>query len=357
MTITRQFWCFCVVVWLLVTAPATIAESFRNPYRIPTPVDPGMVAAGDLNGDGVADFVWLDGTTSPVTLNVLLSQPHGGWLPGESITYPVPLTRGATCQIGDLNNDTRLDLVCSSANEFTSTIEVFLGNGDGTFQSPVATDATFQYTSSWGIPAFNIVGDLNGDGFADLFEEDAQNWHAQIMLSDGKGGFNALLPLGTAINEYLPTVAADVNGDGIPDLLFPFGPEVALGKGDGTFGPITSYAADSYYAAVCAFHDMDGDKHLDAICGDEETTTGDITGASDLIILHGNADGSFNTTPIAKKTFGHHATEFDGFGTFQAPVAIADMNGDGVPDVIGYSGDGLAVALGGSRLTFSTPLH
>jgi hypothetical protein len=356
MTNARPFWAFSLLVLLVFIAPAAMAESFRNPYHIATPVDPNNLAVGDLNGDGIADFVWVDGSASPVTLNVLLSQPNGGWLPGTSITYPVAGTRGPLCRLGDLNHDARLDLVCSVAVEFTSTMEVFLGNGDGTFQSPVDTDTTFQDAGNWAIPIFSIVGDLNGDGFADLFEEDAQNWRAQIMLSDGKGGFKAPLPIATAINEYLP-LPGDVNGDGIPDLLFPFGPEVALGKGDGTFGPITSYAENSYYAAVCVFHDMDGDRHLDAICGYEETITGDITGASDLIILHGNADGSFNTTPIAKTTFGNHDTQYGGFGTFQQPVAIADLNGDGILDVVGISGDGLAVLLGGPGLTYGTPLH
>jgi hypothetical protein len=356
MTNARPSWAFSLLVLLVFIAPAASAESFRNPYRIATPVDPNIVAAGDLNGDGIADFVWEDGSTTPVTLNVMLSQPNGGWLPGASITYPLAGTRNALCQLADLNNDKQLDLICSTADQFTSYIHVFLGNGDGTFQSPVATDASFKYTSSWGAPVFSVVDDINGDGFADLYEEDVANEWSQVMLSDGKGGFKALLPMQIGINGVLP-VSGDVNGDGIPDLLFPFGPEVALGKGDGTFGPVTTYAAIDYYASVCVFHDMDGDGHLDAVCGYEETLDGDITGASDLIILHGNADGSFNTTPIARKTFGNHASEFDGFGAFHSPVAIADMNGDGILDVIGYSGDGLAVLRGGPKLTFSAPLH
>jgi hypothetical protein len=358
MTNAKPFWALAPFVLLVFLALAAPAETFRNPYHIPTPVDPNTVTAGDLNGDGIADFVWEDANTTPVTLNVALSQPNGGWLPGASITYPIAGTRGATCSLADLNSDKRLDLICGSADQFTATIEVFLGNGDGSFQSPIATDAHFQFTSNYAAPVITVLGDLNGDGFPDVFEEDAANWHAQILLSDGKGGFKAFLPLSNiGINEVLPVAAADVNGDGIPDLLYPFGPEVALGKGDGTFGDITSYAAENYYAASCVFHDMDGDGRLDAICGYAETTTGDITGATDLIILKGNADGSFNTTPIAKKTFGSHLTEYSGFGTFLAPLAVTDINGDGILDVIGYSGDGLAVVLGGPKLTYGTPLH
>ena len=65
-------------------------------------------------------------------------------------------------------------------------------------------------------------------------------------------------------------------------------------------------------AATCIFHDMDGDGHLDAVCGYAETADGDITGATDLIILHGNPDGSFNTTPIAQEEIGDYNNEYDG---------------------------------------------
>jgi hypothetical protein len=314
-----------------------------------------MIAVGDLNGDGIADFVWEDTSTNPSKMAVLLSQPGGGWLPGTSISLPPGVGGFADCLIADFNRDGRQDLVCASAYQFSSWVNVFFGNGDGTFQPPVST-ALPADSSSYVSPLINLVGDLNGDGFPDLNEIDPQSQVSIILLSDGKGGFKAPIAAPTGINSF-PPVAADVNGDGIPDLLFPLGPEVALGNGNGTFKPAINYATSSDYDATCAFHDMDGDGHLDAVCGYDESTTGDITGASDLIVLHGNPDGSFNTTPIAHKIFGDHNTEYDGFGTFQTPIAVADLNGDGIPDIMATSGDGLAVLLGGPSLAFSTPLH
>jgi hypothetical protein len=337
----------------LFTSALLHAQTFTNPYRIPTPVDPDTVVAGDLNGDGRPDILWTDSSVNPHILHTLLAQPSGNYLALPNVTLPADSTD--FCLLADFNLDHHLDLVCSAAQGLNASIEVFLGNGDGSFQSPVITALNTYNSGSNAYPLISLIGDVNGDGLPDLFEEDA-NGTAQILLGDGKGGFGPGIEIQSGINGLLP-VTADVNGDGHPDLLFPGGPSVALGKGDGTFSSQTSYAAPSYYDATCIFHDMDGDGHLDALCGYQGTSGGDITGSTDLIILHGNPDGSFNTTPVADKTFGDKDSEFDGFGTFQTPLAVADLNGDGILDVIGSSGDGLAILLGGSGLTFSTPLH
>lgn len=272
----------------LLATSALSAQTFRNPRRIPTPVDPATIAAADLNGDGIADIVWGDTFTSPATFHVLLSQPGGGYLAGTNIIYPIVSTRPPERVLADVNNDKHADLICSSTIETTTYVHVFLGNGDGTFQPPSTTTA---YTNDdYTAPVLTSIGDLNGDGFSDILVQDLGSGQDVVLLSDGKGAFQAPLsqPL-NFINQGVP-VAADVNGDGILDLLEPQGPEVALGRGDGTFAPTVNYSEVSYYAAQCAFHDMDGDGHLDAVCGYPETVALDITGATDLIILHGNPD-------------------------------------------------------------------
>jgi hypothetical protein len=334
------------------------AQSFSNPYRIPTTSDPYSVTVADFNGDGRPDIAWLDISTTPNQMHVLLAQANGSFLPASTLlTFPsVAITRSPNCLAADFNQDGHQDLVCSQAAQFAMSVLVFLGNGDGTFQPPISTVVPTASNGAWVVPLIFLAGDLNGDGFTDLIIEEAQSQDTQVLLGDNKGGFRAGIPIHAGFNYPVPVIA-DVNGDGKPDILWPDGPEVELGNGDGSFGPLMNYSETSYYAATCTFHDMDGDGHLDAVCGYPETNNGDITGATDLIILHGNPDGSFNTTPISDKTFGDKNNQYDGFGTFQFPLAVADLNGDGISDVIGSSGDGLAVLLGGKGLSFRTPLH
>jgi hypothetical protein len=183
---------------------------------------------------------------------------------------------------------------------------------------------------------------------------DALNQQTYIVLGDGNGSFK----VASKISSSLPAVALDVNGDGKPDLLFQEGPYVMLGNGDGTFQPFKSYSQAFDYDNVCTYADMDGDGHVDAVCGyAEKVDNVDIDGATHLIILHGNPDGSFNPTPIANRTFGNHDTQYDGMGTFDFPLAVADLNGDGIPDIIAFAGDGYTVLLGQSGLTFGDPKH
>src|ERR1035441_2140823 len=64
---------------------------------------------------------------------------------------PIAITRFTGCLLVDVNGDKRLDLVCADAYQFTIYIHVFLGNGDGTFQSPIATAVPSQSNGSWAV--------------------------------------------------------------------------------------------------------------------------------------------------------------------------------------------------------------
>jgi hypothetical protein len=348
----------CTYCLLVLCSTSTLrAETFRNPYRISTPTDPSSIAAGDLNGDGIADIIWIDSYNSPGTVKVFLSQHGGGYLPGPDILSGSSTVRPNICVVTDVNHDAHLDLVCSGGVTTQAYVWVFLGHGDGTFEPPLTTTISTQGVGNYVAQGVIAPGDLNGDGLQDILYGDEANNIFLVMLSDGKGGFQNPKPLGFSfINGGLPA-AADVNGDGIADLLGAIGPQVALGKGDGTFSSPTNYEQPFDFLATCVFHDMDGDGHLDAVCGYAESSNGDITGGTDLIILHGNTDGSFKPTPIAQQVYGDHANEFDGVGTFETPVAIADLNGDGIPDILATAGDGLTVLMGGPGLSFGAPRH
>lgn len=329
---------------------AARAESFRNPRRIPLTVDPYGLTTGDLNGDGRRDIVWIDKPAYPGTsmIHVLLANASGQYVSAPDVS--LPFAPGfIQCVIEDVTSDERNDLVClaTTADNSQAFLFAYVGNGDGTFGAPVQTKITGQPVGS--APILAATGDLNGDGRPDVLVTSAYNSQILPYLSDGHGGFKQGTPFNGSFNYSVPTVT-DLNGDGKLDVLWSTGPRVNLGHGDGSFTAPAQY--DPGYLSNCAFGDVDHDGHLDAVCT-WFPAGGDLAGYLRLTVLHGNADGSFDKKPLFERTFGDKENEYDGLPTIYTPMYVTDLNGDGYADIISISGDGYSVLLGGPGITWN----
>ncbi len=191
--------------------------------EIGTAVTPWGLAVADFNGDGKLDFVLSDngsnnGTTNPEgALLVFLGNGSGAF--AAPVSYSPGYFPGAVA-IADMNNDGKPDVIVASVDQSdsTGTLSIYLGNGDGTLETPtnVALPDTF---------ASNLaVADFDGDGNADVAIGDCcGNTLSSVYFGKGDGTIASQYALAVGISSQSLT-AVDVNGDKRPDLLLTSGP-------------------------------------------------------------------------------------------------------------------------------------
>ena len=147
---------------------------------------------------------------------------------------------------------------------------------------------------------------------------------------------------------------ADVNGDGKADMVVAAVElnsgnglvDVLLGNGDGTFRPAGGQSSGGRQTASVAVADVNGDGKPDILVANFCTTGPTCTDPSGVVgVLLGNGDGTFQ--PVV--TYGSG-------GGFSLSIAVADVNGDGKPDVLvaNESTSGVSVLLGNGDGTFKS---
>lgn len=284
--------------------------TFQAPVLYGAGNEPDTVVAADLNHDGNLDLVvgnFLSGNVS-----VLLGNGDGTFRSAEN--YDLPTSGSATfVGVGDFNGDGNPDLAAIESNSSCQCIVLFLGNGDGTFQTPPIT-----YSSVFNLSAF-AIGDFNSDGKLDLAvtEYGLTGNQLEILLGNGDGSFQSG---GTYLSGQGPfdVQAAYLNNqDHNLDLVVTIGGglSVLLGNGDGTFRGPTTYTPATNRVTVA---DFNGDGNLDlAATGTAQT--------GQLIVFLGNGDGTFQPAKTYKTGQGSGFVIAEDFnGDHQTDVAIVD---------------------------------
>jgi hypothetical protein len=292
------------------------------------------IAKGDFNGDHVQDLVMSTSPTSTVT--IYLGNGDGTFQAGQPYSAGTALFDLA---VGDFNGDGKLDV--AGVDRFGGNVWILLGNGDGSFQSPVPVPVGF-------VTRALAVADFNGDGNADIvvvgYNDSGLSAGVSILLGNGDGSFS--IPGGILPWNGVQVTVSDFNGDGKPDFAFTLNGGISalyilLGNGDGTFQSplITQGLSPSAIKLVAA--DLNADGKPDLVLADE---------GDGVFVLLGNGDGTF-AAPATYNPGNNGA----------ATVIVEDFNGDGKPDlaIAPYLSDnfgGLALLSANGDGTFQSPV-
>jgi FG-GAP-like repeat/Abnormal spindle-like microcephaly-assoc'd, ASPM-SPD-2-Hydin len=351
------------------------------------------VATADLNGDGKLDLIVVDPSNKAVA--VLYGKGDGTFQNPFDFYAGATITDATGVAVGDFNKDGNPDIVVAALPTigWKGGINVLLNNGNGTFQAPVS------YTNPAGVSDGQVViADLTGDGNLDVVESSWGHWDVAVFLGNGNGTFQ------TAKNYAVPSASdvaiGNLTSDKKPELVVSSWYDgtvwVLLNKGAGVFQVSAVYSTD-YQPRSIALADFNGDKKLDVVASNEY--------GQFMTVALGNGDGTFGGSPhfnesnswangIAVADFNLDGSpdivEAGGgsgvglsvmlgntHGVLAAPTSInlgangyaqvkfvltGDVNGDGKPDVVSSTAEGygnpygVAVLMGLGTGKFKVPV-
>ncbi|MFI4967078.1 MAG: FG-GAP repeat domain-containing protein [Gammaproteobacteria bacterium] len=237
---------------------------------------------------------------------------------GASLCYAAPacaLAPGATIATADMDGDGIPDLVVLSPADCTVNVVTVDADGNFTLLPPQSFEDITDMSSI-------AVADVNGDGIPDVIisDESGSAGGVRVLLNDGHGDLAADVSYasetGSGSGPASVTIT-DINGDGFPDIITANASDgsvsILLNNGDATFAAPVSYLAGTY-AVTVAVADLNGDGLPDLVVTD--------AGTNSVQVLLNDGHGGFGA-PLSQSVGAH-------------PVALVldDIDGDGKPDVL-----------------------
>jgi hypothetical protein len=316
----------------LLTSAGTFGSSTQFP--LPSTSNSQDAVIGDLNGDGFGDFVVTVGGSNDQVF-VYINLGNGTF---ASTTYAVG-DNPSDVAIGDLNGDGKPDIAVANSN--ATTMSILMNNGNGTFAN--------QITYSGGAGSSNLVyiaiGDLNGDGKADIATTNSGNL-VSLFFNNGNGTFPVFglfdsPPRLNTGNSPKDIAIGDLNGDGRGDIVVANTSDNNLGiflnTGNGIFTTMATAGTGSTPSSV-AIGDLSGDSIADLVAINQ--------GGGSVSVLINRGNGTFNT----------HTTY--SVGSTPNEAAIADFNSDGRNDIaavdMSFSGADVHIFLNRGNGVFPT---
>jgi hypothetical protein len=275
----------------------------------------GPVAVGRFNADATPDLAVLTYNFTESTLDIWLGQGNGTFVNNSSQPFPAGWTN-LSC--ADFTGDAVLDVASISG----AGLSVARGHGDGSFSAPRVTSGFYDRPF--------VTGDFDRDGKRDVVAGTSDSTTFSFLPGNGDGTFRADRGYVTRPGGGLWSFgvsAADMNGDGRADASTLQGGDdqeraITVAPNDGSGGllpAILTPTGGTGETLAFRFGFVNGDSRSDAVM-----IEGGAGGKSATSFL-GNGDGTFTRGP---------STAVSTPLVFGSATGLADMTGDGVSDLL-----------------------
>lgn len=284
---------------------------FFPPVDLGDQVSPGWLSVVDVREDGHADVVVIGGTADGI--QVLFGNGHGLLVKDETVYFPGS-NIGSRGVVKDMDFDGHLDFLIGRNDP--AEIQIYSGDGSGNF---ALTQLVLASNARW-----LDAGDCNGDGHLDLIASGKGQAQLSVLLSDPAGTWRLPVPapVPAGLTDFNGRIdSADIDGDGLPDLLLSTGDEPKglhfhRGLGDGSWlrTQVWSEPDPAGVPGALELGDMDVDGQLDVV------VTSSVTGR--VRVLVGDGAGAFALKDLEQTS-----------SVGLSHVSIGSLNEDGLPDV------------------------
>jgi hypothetical protein len=259
---------------------------------------PLPIAVADVNGDRKPDLLVANYLSYNVA--VLLGDGNGRF---DLVESYYSMGDPGSLSVADVNGDSKPDVVVAGYG-----VEVHLGNGDGTFRGNGWYSSGAFYAK--GLVVADVNGDEKLDiVLANCAPKGSRSCEGigsmAVLLGIGDGTFQPAKNRLSGADDARSVAVADVDDDGKPDVVIAHGCRdfssscpgvlgVLLGNGDGTFRSALTYGSGGNWAEYVAAADLNGDGKPDLVASNQSSTVGVL-----LNILHRPTKAAVSTSGTA----------------------------------------------------------